>query len=121
MDYVYKVLTTPERAALLAEGQFAGSAADRADGFVHLSARDQVRGTLARHFRGQAGLWLLAVDPAALPAGALRWEVSRRGAAFPHLYAPLPGEAVRAITALPVGPDGVSEPGPDFPVTADAG
>ncbi len=85
MELVYKVLTTPQRAALLADGQFDGSAADMADGFVHLSARDQVRGTLARHFRGQAGLWLLAVEVSALPEGALRWEVSRRGALFPHL------------------------------------
>lgn len=73
---------------------------DQADGFVHLSAPAQVAGTLAAHFAGAQGLLLLTIDPARLPPGALRWETSRGGEAFPHLYAPLPHSAV--VQAEPV-------------------
>jgi uncharacterized protein (DUF952 family) len=115
MEPVYKILTSPQLDELRAAGATAGAPIDRIDGYVHLSARDQVRGTLARHFRGQEGLWLLAVDPEALPPGALRWEASRGGALFPHLYAPLPWDAIRTVEALPLGPDGSPEPGSGFP------
>jgi pimeloyl-ACP methyl ester carboxylesterase/uncharacterized protein (DUF952 family) len=79
---------------------WAGSAHDLRDGFVHLSAASQVAGTHAKHFAGQTGLVCLTVDPARLPAGALRWEVSRDGLRFPHLYAPLPRAAVVASRPL---------------------
>jgi hypothetical protein len=115
MPDVYKILTDAQLRRLRADGESLGAPVDLQDGSVHLSARDQVRGTLARHFRGQEGLWLLAVAPDALPAGALRWEVSRGGALFPHLYAPLPWAAVRDVRPLPLGPDGVPEPGPEHP------
>lgn len=82
---VYKVLRPAEWAELEAAGETAGSAADRADGFVHFSTAGQLPGTLARHFAGETGLLLLAVDAEA--AGpALRWEPSRGGALFPHLH-----------------------------------
>ena len=82
---IYKVLRPAEWAALEAAGETAGSAADRADGFVHFSTAGQLPGTLARHFAGETGLMLLAVDAAA--AGpALRWEPSRGGALSPHLH-----------------------------------
>jgi pimeloyl-ACP methyl ester carboxylesterase/uncharacterized protein (DUF952 family) len=77
-----------------------GSPDDLRDGFVHLSARHQVEGTLRKHFVGVPDLRLLAVDPARLPAGALRWEVSRGGARFPHLHGPLPRAAVVRETPL---------------------
>lgn len=71
-----------------------GSPDDLRDGFVHLSAAHQVEGTLAKHFAGRDDLSVLAVDPAKLPAGALRWEESRGGKRFPHLYVPLPRSAI---------------------------
>jgi uncharacterized protein (DUF952 family) len=96
---VYKVLTAAELATLEQEGSFAGSADDRRDGFVHLSTADQLEGTLARHFAGQADLQLVALDVAAL-GEALRWEPARDGARFPHLYAPVTLETVVAYSAL---------------------
>jgi uncharacterized protein (DUF952 family) len=97
---IYKILTTAEWEAAVAAGEFGGSAADLADGYVHLSGADQVVDTAARYFAGQRGLTLLAVDPDAL-GDALRWEPSRGGALFPHLYAPLPVAAVVQAMTLP--------------------
>jgi uncharacterized protein (DUF952 family) len=116
MRRVYKILTSPQLEQLRADGQTLGAPVDLADGYVHLSAREQVRGTLSKWFRGQADLWLLEVDEGALPAGALRWEASRGGALFPHLYAPLPLSAVCSFSAVPLDADGVPEPGEEFPV-----
>lgn len=90
--WVYKIVDATTWAQ--APDPWSGSADDRRDGFVHLSSATQVDGTLARHFAGQSGLLVLAVDPAKLPAGALRWEPSRDGQRFPHLYAGLPHAAV---------------------------
>jgi len=85
-------------------GAFSGAPVDRADGFIHFSCRQQVAETAARHFAGQADLVLVAVDAAALPA--LRYEPSRGGALFPHLYGPLPLSAVRWVKPLALGPAG---------------
>jgi beta-hydroxylase len=89
----FKILTAAEYAGFLADGRFEGSPVDRADGFIHLSAADQVKGTLARHFAGQADLVLVEVNLAAL-GDAVRWEESRGGALFPHIYGVLPFSAV---------------------------
>ena len=89
----FKILTAGEWARFQAEGQFEGSPADRADGFIHLSAADQVEGTLARHFAGQTGLVLAEMDLGAL-GEKVRWEESRGGALFPHVYGVLPLSAV---------------------------
>jgi uncharacterized protein (DUF952 family) len=97
---LYKLLSADEWALAQAYGRFDGSEVDVRDGYVHLSARDQVVGTAAKHFAGRTGLVLLTVDPARLGA-ALRWEVSRGGALFPHLYGPLPLDAVSAVDVLP--------------------
>ncbi|MGC9668297.1 DUF952 domain-containing protein [Planosporangium sp. 12N6] len=97
---IYKLLPAPEWAAAEERGHYDGSAVDRRDGFIHFSGRDQVVETAARHFAGQTGLTLLAVDPRRL-GDALRWEPSRGGALFPHLYGPLPAHAVVAVHALP--------------------
>ena len=86
-------------------GVFAGAPVDHADGFIHFSTADQVAETAARHFAGQAGLLLVAVDAAAL-GSALRYEPSRGGALFPHLYGKLPFSAVRWVKLLPLGADG---------------
>jgi uncharacterized protein (DUF952 family) len=102
---VYKVLTEAAFAQAERQGLFAGSADDVRDGFIHLSAAHQLEVTLAKHFVGQEGLILLALDPAKL-GSALKWEVSRGGALFPHLYAPLDLAAVLWAERLRLGGDG---------------
>lgn len=86
-------------------GRFDGAPVDLADGFIHFSSAEQLRETAARHFAGEDGLLLIAVDADALGA-ALRWEPSRGGALFPHLYAPLMPSAVLSVEALPLEADG---------------
>ena len=86
-------------------GVFSGSAIDRTDGFIHFSTAQQAPETAAKHFAGQAGLLLVAVEEEALGEG-LRYEPSRGGALFPHLYGALPLSAVRWVRPLPLGPDG---------------
>ncbi|SPF77914.1 DUF952 domain-containing protein [Pseudoprimorskyibacter insulae] len=85
---IYKILRADEWAALQSSGETAGAPIDVSDGFVHFSTAEQVRETAAKHFAGADGLLLLAFDANAL-GEALKWEVSRGGALFPHLYAPL--------------------------------
>jgi uncharacterized protein (DUF952 family) len=89
----YKVLTSDQMAALLAEGSFAGAPVDLADGYIHLSTAEQLTGTLDKHFAGQDGLHIAAVDLALL-GDAVRWEPSRGGQLFPHIYSALPLSAV---------------------------
>ncbi|GAA1882804.1 DUF952 domain-containing protein [Asanoa iriomotensis] len=96
---IYKLLSTAEWRAAEAAGVYAGSDFDRGDGFIHFSAADQVVETAARVFAGQSDLTMLAVDPDVLGAD-LRWEVSRGGALFPHLYAAMPLSAVVAAITL---------------------
>lgn len=86
-------------------GAYAGSSQDRADGFIHFSTADQIVESAARHRAGQDGLVLLAVDAEKLGDG-LKWEASRSGALFPHLYGSLPVAAVHAVHDLKLGPDG---------------
>lgn len=85
---IFKILRAPEWAELQAEGQSPGAPVDIADGFVHFSTADQAVETAAKHFAGAEGLVLLALKADGL-GDALIWEVSRGGALFPHLYAPL--------------------------------
>jgi uncharacterized protein (DUF952 family) len=94
MTTIYKICERALWEAAEAERVFVGSPADLRDGFIHFSTAAQLAGTAARHFAGQADLLLVAVDAAALPA-ALKWEPSRGGELFPHLYAALPLAAVR--------------------------
>lgn len=102
---IYHICRREEWAAAAAAGCYGGSSQDRADGFIHFSAADQVAASAAKHRAGQDGLVLLTVEAAALGA-ALKWEPSRGGALFPHLYGPLPASAVRRVDDLPLGPDG---------------
>lgn len=102
---IYHICRREEWAAAEAAGRYEGSSQDRADGFIHFSAADQVVASAARHRAGQDGLVLLTVDAAAL-GEALKWEPSRGGALFPHLYGPLPRAAVRRVDDLPLGADG---------------
>lgn len=80
-------------------GTYAGSSRSRADGFLHFSVREQLAESFSRHFPGPEGLVILAVRTADLTALGVdvRWEVSRGGALFPHLYSPLPLAAVAAV------------------------
>lgn len=101
-DLIYKIMPAADWAAALASGVYRGSADDVRDGFIHFSTRDQVAGTLAKHFAGQRDLVLVEVDPASLGAG-LVWEPSRGGTLFPHLYGNLPVTA--AMSVAPVAAD----------------
>lgn len=102
---IYKIC--PEYLWLEAEaaGRFDGAPIDHADGFIHFSTADQVIETAARHFSGQEGLLLIAIDAPAL-GPELKYETSRGGALFPHLYATLPLSAVKWAKPLPLGSDG---------------
>lgn len=88
-----------------AKGIFDGSAIDLADGFIHFSTAVQARETAAKHFSGQDDLVIAAIDAEKL-GDALRYEPSRGGALFPHLYAPLPLKAVLWVKPLARGKDG---------------
>ena len=101
---VYKILRQSEWVALASTGEIAGAPVDVADGFVHLSAPDQVAETAARHFAGHDDLVLVTLEADALDA--LLWEPSRGGALFPHLYRPLRLSDVVRHCPLPLGPDG---------------
>lgn len=100
---IYHMCRHDEWDAARAAGSYPGSSQDVADGFIHFSTADQVVESAARHRAGQDGLVLLAVDAAVL-GGALKWEASRSGQLFPHLYGPLPVTAVRWAKPLPLDP-----------------
>jgi len=102
---VYKIVAAAAWKKAEAAGRFEGAPVDLADGFIHFSTMAQAPETAAKHFAGQDDLLLVAVDPARLGT-ALKWEISRGGALFPHLYAPLPLSAVIWAAPLPLGPDG---------------
>ena len=106
MTKIYKILPQPEWTAALAKGQFAGSGIDLADGFIHFSTAAQAPETARRHFAGQADLVVLRVDAERL-GEALRWEPSRGGELFPHLYGALSCALVEAVSAASLGEDGV--------------
>ena len=91
--HIYKVLRRSEWNEALAGGVLSGSADDARDGFIHFSTREQLAATIERHFAGEHDLVVLEVDADQL-APALKWERSRGGALFPHLYAQLPLGAV---------------------------
>jgi uncharacterized protein (DUF952 family) len=101
----YKILTADEMAALERDGSFAGAPVDVQDGYIHLSTAAQLQETIDKHFAGQSGLWLAAVDLEAL-GDAVKWEPSRGGQLFPHFYGALPLDAVIAYSELHYEPDG---------------
>ncbi len=98
---IYKILRADEWAALRAAGETPGAPIDVADGFVHFSTADQAMETAAKHFAGAGELWLLALEADGL-GDALKWEVSRGDALFPHLYGPLRQKDVLWAKALPL-------------------
>jgi uncharacterized protein (DUF952 family) len=100
MTTIYKICTATEWRDAERAGAFRGSAVDRRDGYIHFSTADQVVETAQRHFSGQRDLVLVGVDAQAL-GDRLKWEPSRGGALFPHLYGELALTAVRAVEPLP--------------------
>lgn len=109
---IYKIFRADEWADLQARGETAGAPIDVADGYVHFSTAAQAGETAAKHFAGVSGLVLLTLEADDLGA-ALKWEPSRGGALFPHLYRPLRLSDVQASAPLPLV-DGVHQL-PDFP------
>ena len=105
MRTIYKICDAPAWRTAEQAGVYRGSADDNRDGFIHFSTAEQLPGTLAKHYAGQTCLKLIAVDAETL-GPALRWEPSRGGALFPHLYGELPLSAVTAGPDLAGRPDG---------------
>jgi uncharacterized protein (DUF952 family) len=105
MTLIYKISPRADWDAATAAGVFTGAPVDVKDGYIHFSAAHQVRETAAKHFHGMADLVVAAIDADAL-GPALRWEPSRGGDLFPHLYGHLPMTAVRGVRDLPLDPAG---------------
>jgi len=101
----YKVLTAEQMATLERDGRFQGAPVDLADGYVHLSTADQLTETVDKHFAGQSDLHVAAVDLGSF-GESLKWEESRGGQLFPHLYGPLLLETVVAYGPLERNEDG---------------
>jgi len=102
---IYHVCRADEWAAAKAKGAYGGSSQDQADGFIHFSGPAQAVESVAKHRAAQAGLVILEVDADTL-GSALKWESSRGGQLFPHLYGALPVSAVVRFAPLPLGADG---------------
>ena len=97
---IYKICSAEEWRAAERAGRYQGAPVDAHDGFIHFSTAAQVAETAAKHFAGQRELLLVAVDADAL-SSSLKWEPSRGGELFPHLYAALPLTAVRWTKPVP--------------------
>jgi uncharacterized protein (DUF952 family) len=110
MTLIYKILPRTDWDAALAAGRFDGSPVDLEDGYIHFSTAAQAQETAAKHFRGQPGLVVAAFEAEALGA-ALRWEPSRGGQLFPHLYGPLDPGLAKSVTGAPLGADGAPDLG----------
>ncbi len=108
MSLIYKIVSHAAWDAAVANGRFDGAAIDLKDGYIHFSTAAQARQTAALHFHGQAGLVLVAFDTDDLGAG-LRWEPSRGGQLFPHLYGPLDPALARGFTDITLDPEGVPQ------------
>ena len=102
MSLIYKILPRVEWTAAEARGEFTGSGIDLKDGYIHFSDAAQKDETLRLHFAGRTDLVLVAVEAGSL-GDALKWEASRGGALFPHLYGPLPVALAVSVEAIPDG------------------
>jgi uncharacterized protein (DUF952 family) len=102
---IYKILPRADWTAAHEAGRYEGSAHDLKDGFIHFSTAAQAQETARRHFAGQADLVVLEVEADDL-GEMLRWEPSRGGDLFPHLYGALAASLVRYVTQAPLGADG---------------
>lgn len=95
--HIYKVVTAAQWRDAEARGVFEGAPVDIRDGYIHFSTADQLDETLSRHFAGQRDLLIITFESETF-GDALKWEPSRGGQLFPHLYAPLPVSAALAMT-----------------------
>ncbi len=102
---IYKIVTAEQWSFAQRQGEFLGAPIDLADGFIHFSTCDQAKATVEKHFRGQLDLLIVAVDPDRL-GELLKWEPSRGGDLFPHLYGKLSMDAVISVVDLPLGKEG---------------
>ena len=102
---IFKILGKEKVTELFANGSTDGSELDQRDGFLHFSTASQLPGTLAKHYDGVFDLSLLEVD-ATEPGLDVRWEYSRDGKLFPHLYGKLSSEYVKAIYEILEGKEG---------------
>ena len=102
---IYKVVSAQEWSVAKEQGEFRGAAIDLTDGYIHFSTAEQLRETVKKHFAGQTDLLLVGVEVDRL-GDELKWEPSRGGALFPHLYAPLSIDSVVMTQDMPVGEDG---------------
>lgn len=107
-DRIYKIIDRDEWDTARACGRYTGSADDRRDGFIHFSTAAQMKVTAAKHFAGQQNLVLLALEAGRL-GEALKWEPSRGGDLFPHLYGSMPASAVVKTWPLLLGEDGTHQ------------
>lgn len=105
-SHVFKLCTASAWRDATAAGAYTGSADDVRDGFIHLSTRSQLAETARRYFAGQHDLVVVAFDAAAL-GDRLKWEPSRGGALFPHLYAPLPTRSALWVRPAPLDAAGL--------------
>jgi uncharacterized protein (DUF952 family) len=105
MNLIYKIAPSSLWRKAQDNGRFAGAPVDIAHGYIHFSTAEQAEATAAKYFSGKDDLLLIAVDTKRLGDG-LRFEPSRGGALFPHLYADLPLDAVVWAKHLPLRPDG---------------
>lgn len=102
MAWVFKIVRRDVFEGWASTEPWSGTDKDRSDGFIHLSAGDQLSGTLDKHYSGVDELLLLWLPTEALPTEQLRWEPSRGGALFPHLYGPLQKGWVARVDLLPI-------------------
>jgi len=108
-DLIFHVCRADEWAKAQVAGNYGGSTQDHADGFIHLSAFDQVRGSVAKHRAGQDNLVILCVDPMKVPKAVLRWEASRGGKLFPHINGVIELDAVVRTEPLHLNKEGHHE------------
>lgn len=102
---IYKIVNSPQWATAEEQGKFLGAAIDLEDGYIHFSTAKQVKETVEKYFHGQLDLLIVAVDPDRLGAD-LKWEPSRGGDLFPHLFNVLSLDSVISVNDLPLGTDG---------------
>jgi len=106
---IFKIFRSSEWQELADHGETAGAPIDVADGYIHFSTAEQARETAAKHFAGEGDLILAALDSDGL-GDALKWETSRGGALFPHLYRRLTRADILWVKPLPLGAEGHSFP-----------
>lgn len=107
-DFIYKIVTKAQWDEAISVGMFTGAPVDLEDGYIHFSTAEQMRETAAKHFHGQTDLLLVEVETAPLDH-KLKWEVSRGGALFPHLYDVLPTQSAIRVMPIITLPDGSHE------------